>query len=105
MTFDPRQFPAPRHVEKPEPRWTYVSCPACGQSIIPSYNGFRRHLEFCSGSRLDPRDPHYFPKALMQSKPSVDSPLGDLTSGKIDRAEYQRRIDAKRARDGLPTAK
>jgi hypothetical protein len=25
--------------------WT--PCPACGQEVIPSYNGWQRHLEFC----------------------------------------------------------
>jgi len=53
---------------------------------------------------LDPDDPHYFSKLLMRSHPRVDSPLGDLVAGKIDEAEYRRRIDAKRAREGRPPA-
>ena len=55
-------------------------------------------LQYASAAAGLPRNPSGG-SVSFHIRPTVDSPLGDLIAGRIDRTEYERRIEAKRRRE------
>jgi predicted RNA-binding Zn-ribbon protein involved in translation (DUF1610 family) len=40
--------PDPSAIRLDEAGIAWTTCPRCGQGVVPSHNGWRRHLAFCT---------------------------------------------------------